>query len=61
VKKLQGKARMLVVDDDARIRKTLSKILERDGQRAQIFWTDDPTQISILKMSFESLWNSSEA
>ena len=31
MKKLQGKARMLVVDDDARIRKTLSKILERDG------------------------------
>jgi DNA-binding response OmpR family regulator len=25
------------------------------------FWTDDPTQISILKMSFDSLWQDSSA
>lgn len=31
MKGLKDKARVLVVDDDARIRKTLSKILEREG------------------------------
>jgi PleD family two-component response regulator len=34
---------------------------EEKENGSQTFWTDDPTQIRILKMSFESLWNSSQA
>jgi hypothetical protein len=35
--------------------------LESKNENRQNFWTDDPTQIAILEMSFESLWQKSKA
>jgi DNA-binding response OmpR family regulator len=46
---------LLIVDDKEAMRgETRPK-----NEDSPIFWTDDPTQISILKASFESLWQKS--
>lgn len=46
---------LLIVDDkEAMWGETRPK-----NEDSPIFWTDDPTQISILKASFESLWQKS--
>ena len=46
---------LLIVDDkEAMWGETRPK-----NEYSPIFWTDDPTQISILKASFESLWQKS--
>jgi len=46
---------LLVVDD----KEAIWGESQPKKENAQVFWTDDPTQIAILKTSFESLWQKS--
>ena len=43
---------LLVTDD----KEAIWKGNDPTNENTQIFWTDDPTQITILKTSFDSLW-----
>jgi hypothetical protein len=48
---------LLITDD----REAIWKGNDPTNENTQIFWTDDPTQITILKTSFESLWQKSSS
>lgn len=43
---------LLITDD----KEAIWKGNDPTNENTQIFWTDDPTQITILKTSFDSLW-----
>lgn len=43
---------LLITDD----KEALWKGKHTSNENTQIFWTDDPTQITILKTSFENIW-----
>jgi hypothetical protein len=49
--------RLMIVDDKEAMWGELQS--SNDNVDPKSFWTDDPTQISILKMSFDSLWQDS--
>jgi len=49
--------RLMIVDDKEAMWGELQS--NNDSVNPKSFWTDDPTQISILKMSFDSLWQDS--
>jgi hypothetical protein len=51
--------RLMIVDDKQAMWGEVQP--NEDHGDPKSFWTDDPTQISILKMSFDSLWQSSSA
>jgi DNA-binding response OmpR family regulator len=51
--------RLMIVDDKEAMWGEAQP--SNDHGDSKTFWTDDPTQISILKMSFDSLWQNSSA
>ena len=51
--------RLMIVDDKEAMWGEVQP--NNDHGDPKTFWTDDPTQVSILKMSFDSLWQNSSA
>jgi sugar-specific transcriptional regulator TrmB len=51
--------RLMIVDDKEAMWGEVQP--NNDRGDPETFWTDDPTQISLLRMSFDSLWRNSSA